>query len=468
MEADGYYQSSQMSGYHDLIWFDYDDKEQMFDGHSYNKGGRILHMLRNYLGDEAFFEGMRNYLTTNKFKPAEFHQLRLAFEEVSGEDLNWFFDQWFLGSGHPVLEFKQEVEPGTSNVSLTVKQNQNLDLSPIFKLPMSVAIYDSNGKHTHKITVDSLEQRFVFPFSGTLKCVIFDEQQMLLAKVREEKPLDQSIFQYYNNNRYRSRFSALMNGTKGKSANVQQLILDALSDPFWNIRLTAIEKCVKLEAENKTKGLAIIKGMALNDANSQVRTSAINFLANNAATTEGEAVFIERIEKDQSYMVVSAALRSLGKTNPNKALELAKKLEAEKSSKMVAGVAQLYGAHGGADVYPFFKNALSSNKTLQGFDQLSVMNSMTYFIVRQDISLIEESFTIYERLEKEGGYYTQMFVPQNVGYIVSFFDEKIEEKQAEIEVHEKNKDAAYADKARKELKQYSSLKEKFNTLLTEE
>ena len=40
-------------------------------------------------------------------------------------------------------------------------------------------------------------------------------------------------------------------------------------------------------------------------------------------------IFIERIEKDQSYMVVSAALRSLGKTNPNKALELAKKLVAE-------------------------------------------------------------------------------------------------------------------------------------------
>jgi hypothetical protein len=93
---------------------------------------------------------------------------------------------------------------------------------------------------------------------------------------------------------------------------------------------------------------------------------------------------------------------------------------------------------------------------------------MTYFIVRQDISLIEESFTIYERLQKEGGYYTQMFVPQNIGYIVSFFEEKIEEKQAEIEVHEKNKDAAYADKARKELIQYSSLKEKFNTLLSEE
>jgi aminopeptidase N len=80
IEADGYYQSAQMSGYHDLIWYDYMDKEQMFDGHSYNKGGRILHMLRNYLGDEAFFEGMKHYLQSNQFKPAEFHQLRLSFE----------------------------------------------------------------------------------------------------------------------------------------------------------------------------------------------------------------------------------------------------------------------------------------------------------------------------------------------------------------------------------------------------
>ena len=64
----------------------------MFDGHSYNKGGRILHMLRNYIGDEAFFAGLNLYLKTNQFKAAEFHHLRQAFEEVSGKDLNWFFD----------------------------------------------------------------------------------------------------------------------------------------------------------------------------------------------------------------------------------------------------------------------------------------------------------------------------------------------------------------------------------------
>ena len=66
----------------------------MFDLVSYNKGGSILHMLRSYLGDEAFFAGMNRYLDANKFKPAEYNQLRIAFEDISGEDLNWFFDQW--------------------------------------------------------------------------------------------------------------------------------------------------------------------------------------------------------------------------------------------------------------------------------------------------------------------------------------------------------------------------------------
>ena len=58
-EMEGYFLSAQQSGYKDLIRFDYNDKEDMFDGHSYNKGGRILNMLRDYIGDEAFFDGLK-------------------------------------------------------------------------------------------------------------------------------------------------------------------------------------------------------------------------------------------------------------------------------------------------------------------------------------------------------------------------------------------------------------------------
>lgn len=466
-EADGYYQTGQMQGYHNLIWFDYEDKEQMFDGHSYNKGGRILHMLRNYIGDEAFFAGISNYLNTNKFKPAEFHQLRIAFEEVCGEDLNWFFNQWFQAAGHPVLDVNQRLDEVKKTVTVNVSQKQNLELSPIFKLPLEIAVFDDNGKHVHKVVVDALTNSFELPYAGNLKCVIFDYQQMLLAKVREEKPTDQYIFQFYNGERYRARKDGLMLGTKNKEQKGQQLILDALNDKFWNIRLLAIEKASKLTLENRTKGLALVKDLAMNDANSAVRAAALNYLANNLEAAELEPIYVDRIEKDQSYSVISAALKNLGKANPDKAMEKAKKLESEKSSKMLAGVGQLYGSYGKKENYTFFETALKG-KFLQGFDQLSMMNSLTYFVSRHDFEIVSQSYDLYDYLSKEGGYYTQMFMPQNVEYVSSVLDAQMEEAKEELAAHEKNNDALYADQARKKMKSIAELKVKFNALVAEE
>jgi aminopeptidase N len=88
----------------DLVRFRYADKEEMFDGVSYNKGGSILHMLRNYVGDEAFFKSLNYYLVSNKFKAGEAGQLRLAFEEVTGMDMKWFWNQWYYCSGQPKLK----------------------------------------------------------------------------------------------------------------------------------------------------------------------------------------------------------------------------------------------------------------------------------------------------------------------------------------------------------------------------
>src|SRR6185295_3127613 len=88
----------------DLIRFDYDDREEMYDAISYNKGGRVLHMLRKYVGDDAFFEALHYYLESHKFSSAEIHDLRLAFEKITGEDLNWFFNEWFLNHGKPTLK----------------------------------------------------------------------------------------------------------------------------------------------------------------------------------------------------------------------------------------------------------------------------------------------------------------------------------------------------------------------------
>ena len=460
-EADGYYQSAQMQGYHDLIWFDYDEKEQMFDGHSYNKGGRILHMLRNHIGDEAFFASINLYLDQNKFKAAEFHHLRLAFEEITGQDLNWFFDQWFLGSGHPVIDISQKMNG--SEVQLTIKQSQSLELSPIFKLPMQVAVFDDKGKHIYPIVVDQLEETFSFPVNGTLKCVIPDYQQMLLAKVREDKPQSEFIQQYYVGERYAARDKALRLGTKKMDSLSQQLILDALHDDFWSIRSLAIEKAGKLKEGYKALAKDIIYTMATKDKNPYVRASALSFLESSGDSSI-EELYASVIDADSSYHVVSTALRNLGKLNPEMAMNKAKTLENEPSSKMLLGVASLYGTHGDASKFEFFQSALMGTK-LSGFDQLGAMNTFSMFVSKQDLALWEKSLPIYQHLQKNGTFYTQMFLPQNVDFLLKAITENKNNVLSEIEQFGVEGNSAASEKATLELRRWEELETRFTALL---
>lgn len=165
---------------------------------------------------------MNKYLTSKSFKSAEVHDLRLAFEEVSGEDLNWFFNQWFLGKGHPVIFTSQKIDGATLTVSLSVQQAQSFDL---FKLPVKIALWDDNGKHIHSVTLDSLTQTFTFPFTGTLANLMLDDDQVLLAKVYEDKPIEQFVHQLNNATRYRSKSIAIHRISKSDLANKATVLL---------------------------------------------------------------------------------------------------------------------------------------------------------------------------------------------------------------------------------------------------
>lgn len=463
-EADGYFQSAQMQGYHNLVWFDYDDKEQMFDGHSYNKGGRILHMLRNHLGDEAFFAGVKNYLEKNKFKPAEFHQLRLAFEEVSGQDLNWFFNQWFLGAGHPVMNFKHEVDTATNTVTVSVEQLQDLELSPIYRIPMEMAIYDDKGKHEFKVVVDELEESFTFPYSGSVKGIMYDDQFMLLGSITEEKSLEQYVYQYYNGERFYARRDGLMKGSNLRSDEGQKLVLDALSDEFWHIRELATGRVKKLKGDFEDKAIAKLKDIVKNDPKSAVRQAALKTLSKELDDEELKPILVDRIENDRSYSVVSSALSAYGKLDPDKAVALAEGLEKERSSKMMFGISQIYAGFGDSTKYDFFTNALNGN-IVQGFDKLGLMSSFTYYLTRMEPEYMGKALNVYADLAENGGFYMKMFAPQNLSYLLKDLDKKKAAEEEILSEHEKNNDAAYADQSRKKIAMIDGLIESYNELV---
>ena len=257
----------------------------------------------------------------------------------------------------------------------------------------------------------------------------------------------------------------MLQGTRADNSNPDQLILDALKDNFWRIRSLAIERASKLKPENKPKAIETIKTIATSDPSSYVRSAALAFLVKNINETEMAAILTDRIEKDKSYMVVSTALGNLGKVNPTLAMTKAKQLENEPSSYLQLGIAQIYGGHAGPEAFPFFERAIRG-VVVQGFDEVGIMNSFTLYNTRQDVVTILQAFPIYQYLKDNGDYYTKMFFGQNMSYFEKFFNQKIQELKEEVEAHEKNKDAVYADQTRLKIKQYEELKARYSTLIS--
>jgi aminopeptidase N len=427
-ETDGYYASAAQSGYHDLVWFEYKSREDMFDGHSYNKGGRILHMLRNYMGDEAFFLALKNYLSENAYKPAEFHQLRLAFEKVTGEDLNWFFNQWYLASGHPTLEIRHSTANGMAVID--VKQTQNFDEFPLFRLPVNVTVYDDNGETTHRIWVNGQNNHFELPYTGTLKNVLFDTEQMLLAKKNETKDSKMYVHQYYHAKRYAARLDGLEKGLRERNAATEQLVLDAMKDPFWNIRLTAVEKFGRLKEANRTTGLTLVRDMVVGDSSSAVRAACLTALSGALPKEELQPFLEERIRTDRSYTVVGKALSELNKLSPTRAMEVARSLENEESSKMLVAIASIYAANGTEQQYDFFQRTLT-NGTFQGFDAIGAMSAYTFYLSKQNPAIIRKGVSVFDYQAQNGGMYTQMFIGQFTDYMNDALNQRIAKYEEE-------------------------------------
>ncbi len=169
---------------HPLIFFRYHDAEDLFDNHSYNKGSAVVHMLRHEVGEAAFRAGLKSYLNTHAFDAAEVHDLRQAFEAVTGRDLNWFFDQWFLQAGHPQLEIQATYLADSGELVLSVEQVQDTRLAPaVFLLPTELELVDSAGqKRRVELRIDRRKQQFRIPQASPPAKVILDPDNILLAE----------------------------------------------------------------------------------------------------------------------------------------------------------------------------------------------------------------------------------------------------------------------------------------------
>jgi aminopeptidase N len=309
----------------DLVRFYYSDKEEMFDAVSYNKGGAVLQMLRNYVGDSAFFKALNLYLTTNKFKSAEAQQLRLAFEEVTGKDLNPFWNQWYYGNGHPTLNITYNYNSGSKQAQVIVEQTQGDD--KLFKFPVKIAVWNGTTPAQYTVWVSNKVDTFNFPAASKPGLINFDADKILLAQKTENKTAEEYLFQYKNAGNYIDRREAIDAAVKNQTEQAaSQILLLAMKDRFAPLRSYTVSRLDLSNPQIKTQAEPALFELAQKDGDRTVKAAAIAKLGN--YKSEKYTSLFKAAVNDSSYTVAGNALEALSKVDSVAAVAEAKRLSA--------------------------------------------------------------------------------------------------------------------------------------------
>ncbi len=154
----------------------------LFNGRlRYQKGAWLLHMLRHKIGDSLFYEGNRQYINALKEKGfGTTDEYKNIMQQVSGVDLDLFFNQWFFGEGHPNLKINWRQR--ANDVKVEITQSPSNNSVPFWKIP--VPLLFSNKTQTKLITFypDSLQQSFEIKLPFSADTAIWDPEVSVLAK----------------------------------------------------------------------------------------------------------------------------------------------------------------------------------------------------------------------------------------------------------------------------------------------
>ncbi|WP_198145030.1 M1 family metallopeptidase [Microscilla marina] len=361
-----------------LIRYRYKHREDMFDAHSYNKGGRVLHMLRKYVGEQAFWRALNVYLTQNKYKAVEVHHLRLAFEQVTGQDLQWFFNQWFFRAGHPKVRVQHQFDSGI----LTLHTKQINDSLAVFRLPLKIAIWRNGKRQLHTIDITQATQTFKFKLAQAPDLVVFDAEQQLLGLIAHSKTDAAMAYQYTHEPTYKARMEVIdkIYNKEQLSPVLEKTLLTALKDKFWAIRQRAIEKLANDVHPQKTLVKNLLEKLAMNDPKTLVRASAIRALAT-LDKNQYQSLFAKGLMA-KSYAVVGASLEAYIQTNAPDISEKIVKFEHYKALEVASVVANYYANTQPPKAYQWFEQKLwqtslfTQHQLLQSFG-LYLMNSTT-------------------------------------------------------------------------------------------
>jgi aminopeptidase N len=319
-----------------IVFNRYDDPNDNFDSHTYPKGACMLHLLRYILGDDTFFRTLSTFLHQNEFEPVDTYDLMKTVKEVSGKNMDWFFEQYIFSPGHPVFEVTKSWNESMKKLTVTVEQKQDtLPGVPVYTIPVNFGFVFPDRKIVREIWLKNKVETIDFEFASEPLLVRFDEGNWLLKEITFKKSLQELIYQAENDDMI-GRLTAVNELRSFSSENSVREVWTKLAalDEFWAVRQAALENIGKYPDK---KSVDLYKA-CLKDNNSKVMVSAIRILGD-LKDPKFIKLFENAFRTADSYAVQAESLRSIGKCGSKRQMDFLKEAETRKSYRNVIGKA---------------------------------------------------------------------------------------------------------------------------------
>lgn len=302
-----------------LVWDQWAHPLDLHDAHSRSKGAWVLHLLRQQVGDAAFWQTLRDFLQAHSGDVAQTGDFVRALEKATGQSWSSFMDQWVYGAGHPILEVRAAYDVQAEQLRLTLRQRQEGFLVPeVFAVSLTVAVHTLDGPLRFPVALHEREHTFTFPLALPPRFVEVDPEAALLVETRLVQPVTAWVAQL------REATSPVVRQQAARAlahfVNEPDLLLGlraAFADePVAEVR-AAIATCMGALPPSVSAERALLT--ALEDPNAQVRVAALTALA---AYPEAPAVIWEalaRAHTDPDARVQAAAVRMVARTGASEA-----------------------------------------------------------------------------------------------------------------------------------------------------
>ncbi len=176
--AEERYMASGRTPWSPVIDAEPNDLSSLLNANNYQKGAWVLHMLRGIVGDDVFFAGVRRYYAEYMNRTAVTEDFQHVMEEASGEELDWFFEQWLRRPGLPVVEAVPFWNAATQTLVLRVRQGQPW---PPFRFPLRFEAAGEGYRLENTYWVESQDARFEWSLPGEPRDLAIDPANALLG-----------------------------------------------------------------------------------------------------------------------------------------------------------------------------------------------------------------------------------------------------------------------------------------------